>query len=231
MVKDHIAIILARGGSKRLPNKNILDFYSKPMIAWTIEAALAATCVGRVIVSTDCSEIAQCALDWGADVPLLRPYNLSTDVASSTSALLHAISSVDQHPFTALLQPTSPLRTACDIDRSYGALESSKLDACLSVTKVQESPWLMHVMKSGNVCERILPEISGGMRRQDLPVCYRANGAIYLLRTESFLEKQSLAPETFVGYEIEESRALDIDTEEDLNIIKKIFNVLMYILL
>ena len=120
MTNNMLAIIPARGGSKGLPRKNIIDLAGKPLIAWSIQSALKSHTVDRVVVSTDCSKIAQIAKNYGAEVPFLRPNSLATDTATTESAMLHTIFWLEsnQHYFpdnTILLQPTSPFRTSKQI--------------------------------------------------------------------------------------------------------------------
>ena len=122
-----LAIIPARGGSKRLPRKNILDLSGKPLIAWTIEAALNSKYIDRIVVSTDDQEIANISIKHGAEVPFLRPKSLATDDASSIDTVINVLGEIeiiDQHyEYIVLLQPTSPLRTEIDIDKAIELLE------------------------------------------------------------------------------------------------------------
>ena len=210
-----LAVVPARSGSKGLKNKNIRVLAGKPLIAWSIEAALRAECIDRVIVTTDCEKIAECAVRYGAEVPFLRPAHLADDYASSEAVLLHALQAEPfSEEFVVLLQPTSPLRNATDIDKAFSLLVKSSMEACLSVTMVSDSPWLMHSMSDTNICTRLLPRL-GNMRRQDLPPCYQVNGAIYMLRISEFLKNKTLAPETFLGSEMVLSQSIDIDTLQD----------------
>lgn len=114
-----LAVITARGGSKRLPGKNKKDFKGKPLIAWTIEAALSSRYLSRVVVSTDCAEIAKLSLDYGAEVPFLRDSALAQDKTSSSDVLIDVLSKVQKTDYTVLLQPTSPLRHYKHIDKAY----------------------------------------------------------------------------------------------------------------
>ena len=122
-----LAIIPARGGSKRLPGKNIMDLAGKPLIAWTIEAALNSKYIDRVVVSTDDQEISNVSIKYGVEVPFLRPKSLATDDASSIDTIINVLGEIkiiDQHyEYIVLLQPTSPLRTEIDIDKAIELLE------------------------------------------------------------------------------------------------------------
>lgn len=213
-----LAVIPARGGSKGLLRKNILPLAGKPLIGWTIEAALKAACVRRTVVSTDDEEIAEIARMEGAEVPFLRPANLATDTATSADVLRHAIEQCPGFDTVMLLQPTSPSRTSRDIDSAFTILCETNAPSCVSLCPVQESPWLMFQLCGNGRIDRLLPRRQEGERRQDLPSVYRLNGAIYLSRTEAFLSTgQFIGPDT-VGYPMPAERSIDIDTREDFDL-------------
>ena len=134
MIKEGklLALITARGGSKRLPKKNILKLANKPLIAWTIEASLKSPYIDEVIVSTDDVEIAEISRSYGADVPFIRPPELATDNASSIDVLKHAVltlNNLDRHfDYLILLQPTSPLRKATHINEAIKMYVDKKSD-------------------------------------------------------------------------------------------------------
>ena len=213
-----LAVITARGGSKGLPRKNVLPLAGKPLIAWTVEAALRAACVGRVIVSTDDDEIAAAALAAGAEVPFRRPSDLSGDAATSTDVLAHAIGHCPGHAHVALLQPTSPLRGAADIDAAFALMQGRGAPSCVSVCEVSESPWLMFTTDAGGRLELLLPEPEQGLRRQDLPHVYRLNGAVYLAETTWFLQGGRLVGPGTIGHVMPPERSVDIDTAEDFDL-------------
>ena len=148
--KKILAIIPARGGSKRLPRKNILNLAGKPLIAWTIEAALGSKYIDDVIVSTDDNEISTVAKKYGAKVPFIRPDKFSSNHASSISVVLHAIEffqkADERYDYVVLLQPTSPLRTVKNIDESIELLQQKKCDAIVSVCNVDHSPLWCNTM-------------------------------------------------------------------------------------
>lgn len=213
-----LAVITARGGSKGLPRKNLLPCAGQPLIAWTITAALQAQCVGRTIVSTDDPEIARASEAAGADVPFLRPAELADDRASSLDVLRHAIAQCPGYSDVLLLQPTSPLRDSRDIDAAYAQMQQAGAPSCVSLCEVSQSPWLMVGMEADGRIAPLLPEPAAGLRRQDLPPAYRLNGAIYLARTDWFLQGGRLVGEETVGYRMPEDRSIDIDTQADLDI-------------
>ena len=139
--KKLLALIPARGGSKRLPKKNILDLLGKPMISWSIEAALGSKFIDKVIVSTDDKEISDIAENYGVSAPFLRPAELSEDDTSSIDVALHALSEIEQsdidYHYILLLQPTSPLRKSFHIDSAVNLFIEKSADAIVSVTEME----------------------------------------------------------------------------------------------
>jgi len=214
-------VIAARGGSKGLPRKNVLPLGGRPLIAWTIEAACQAKCIGRVIVTTDDLEIADAALAAGAEVPFMRPAQLSTDCATSIDVMVHALTAVPEFESAVLLQPTSPFRTAEDLDRAYAAWVTSNAACCVSINSVAENPWLMFSLSDDGKIERLLPEPASGLRRQDLPPAYVLNGAFYFVKTEQFLSDRSFVGNVTLGSVMPSARSLDIDTQNDLDLARE----------
>jgi len=219
--KNLLAIIPARGGSKRLPRKNILDLAGKPLIAWTIEAALDSKYIDRVVVSTDDQEIADISIKYGADVPFMRPKELASDEATSIDVVLNLLEqfkvSGDVYEYVILLQPTSPLRTANNIDESVELLQSRKSDAIISVCEVEHSPlWCNTIPESGDLSGFINESILN-KRSQDLERYYRLNGAIYLCGTRRLKkEKSFFMKKNCFAYKMKQGQSVDIDNEEDL---------------
>lgn len=211
-----LAIIPARGGSKGLPRKNVLPLGGLPLIAWTVRAALSAPCVARTVVSTDDEEIANAARQAGAEVPFRRPAELASDTATSADVVAHVLESLGWLGPAVLLQPTSPFRTAGDIEAAHTLWRQSGAPGCVSVCAVAESPWLMFGMDGSGALQRLLPEPPGGLRRQDLPRAFILNGALYFLDSARFLQdRQFQHPET-VGYAMPACRSVDIDTAADM---------------
>ena len=136
-----LAIIPARGGSVRLPRKNILPFAGKPLIAWSIEVALSSKFISKVVVSTDDCEIADISRNYGADVPFLRPAELASNTATTIDVIIHAVnyfqSRGENYDYVALLQPTSPLRKKSHIDEAIGLLKEKHADGVISVCKLK----------------------------------------------------------------------------------------------
>lgn len=214
--KSILAVIPARGGSKGIPGKNLYPFANRPLIAWTIDAAMQANCVDRIVVSTDDPEIADTSRDLGADAPFLRPPELATDNAGSLDVLRHSIMACPGYDLVVFLQPTSPLRSAHDIDAAYELMQERSATVCVSVTSVDQSPWLMYAMGTENRISPILPPLEGVTRRQDYPAIYKLNGAIYFWNTIAFLKSRKMVTEESVGYVMPTERSIDIDTLEDV---------------
>jgi N-acylneuraminate cytidylyltransferase len=217
-----LAIIPARGGSKRLPNKNVKELNGKPLIAWTIDAALASPNVNKVVVSTDDNDIAEISLLSGAEVPYIRPHNLSTDTANTVDVIKHAIDfyakSGHYFDFIILLQPTSPLRISADITNAIELLKEKNADAIISVCEVEHSPlWSNTIPLTGSLKSFIKDEVKN-MRSQDLATYYRLNGAIYIVETTKFIEQNSLfLNDNIYAYKMNVENSVDIDNETDFS--------------
>ncbi len=222
MPDECLAVIPARGGSKGIPNKNLVPLGGEPLIAWTIRAARAAGHVRRIIVSTEDSEIAEVSANLGAEVPFMRPSALAQDDTPGTAAPLHALrwlaKNESYHPNQMiLLQPTSPLRQASDIDEAINLLRSRKGDAVLSLTAVHHHPeWMFQMDSSARISHYSTADLN--RNRQELPDRYAENGAIFLVQCERFLAEESWYSERTYGYLMPEERSIDINTESDLRL-------------
>lgn len=215
----NVAIIPARGGSKRLPGKNLRLFAGKPLIAWTIESALTSGCFSRVIVSTDDSDIAVVAQRWGAEVPFLRPSHLATDAASTQDVLAHAMTQMlaedsDDVDYMMLLQPTSPLRQVSDIQAAFRLLEEKNGDAIVSVCESTVPLHLCNQLPDNQAMTNFIAPPSMGAHTKPY---YQLNGAIYLMTRAIALDLGKLyqAPTQTFAYIMPQSRSADIDTELD----------------
>jgi len=224
-----IALIPARGGSKGLPRKNLLLMHGKPLIAHTIEAALKSTAIDRVIVSTDDEEIACVARQYGAEVPFMRPSELASDAASSQDVMLHALQVLQEHGVAihdfCLLQPTSPLRIATQIDAAAELFFDKRADSVLSVTQYDHPvQWAVSIADTGKIDAR---ELVLETRRQDLIPYYRPNGAIYIFKADFFrLCGGVYLGEESYGYVMPPEHSLDIDTPLDFVIAEAIYSYL-----
>jgi len=218
-----LALIPARSGSKGLVGKNIRPLLGKPLIAWTVEEALASKYLDRVIVSTDSLEISKISESYGAEVPFLRPKELATDDAKMMAVVQHALDWLEQqegqrYDLLVLLQPTSPLRAAEDIDRAIEELLLKKAKAIISVCEVDHHPyWANTLPPEGSMKNFIKPEIMD-MNRQELPKFYRLNGAVYIAYLD-YLKKTGgfLGKETF-AYVMPRERSIDIDSAIDFKL-------------
>ncbi|MDC7700857.1 acylneuraminate cytidylyltransferase family protein [Vogesella indigofera] len=216
-----VALITARGGSKGLPRKNVLPAGGKPLMAWTVTAAQEAQCVDRVVLSSDDDEIMAVAAAWGCDVPFRRPGELASDTASSMDVVLHALDQLPGYDYVALLQPTSPLRTAADIDAAFSLLQASGAPSCVSVCEAEQSPYWMYRLAENGKLHALLPERSTASRRQDLPPVYVLNGAIYIARVDWLRATGSFLAEESIAYVMPRERSIDIDNVEDFEIFRR----------
>ena len=216
MKKSIIAVIPARGGSKRLPRKNIKSLAGRPLIQWTIEAANECDLIDEVMVSTDDSEIAEAAIKCGAKVPFIRPDELSNDTSSSIDVVLHTLDYYQKlgvyFDYVMLLQPTSPLRQANHISESIELLYAKKADAIVSVCETEHSPlWANILDESGSMSSFLSDEIKNS-RSQDLPDYFRLNGAIYLVDVQKLRkEKTFMISENIYALKMDRMSSVDID--------------------
>jgi len=218
--KTILAIIPARGGSKGVPRKNIRQIGGKPLIAYTIIAAKASNYVDRVILSSDDVEISEVALRHGCDVPFKRASILSTDTATSAGVIMDALVQCPGYDYLLLLQPTSPLRTSEDIDGCIEACLAHDASACVTVSEVKESPFLMYRLGRDQTMTPILPSVRLDARRQDLESIYSLNGAVYFAKSDWYFEHKSFLGPSTIAYIMPASRSIDLDTEEDFSLLK-----------
>jgi pseudaminic acid cytidylyltransferase len=214
-----IAIIPARGGSRRIPHKNIKCLADKPIIAYTIAAALESSQFERVVVSTDSQEIAQVARQYGAEVPFLRDKELADDFAPVSSvtadALLRLDPQGDKFDSVAQLMANCPLRTAADVRDSYRQFETTCAESQISVVRYGwQNPWWAMRQNERFELEPVFKE-QGTARSQDLPDLYCPTGAIWWARTVVLRQTKTFHVERRTGWEIPWQRGIDIDTFED----------------
>jgi CMP-N-acetylneuraminic acid synthetase len=221
-----LGVVTARGGSKTLPGKNLKLLAGKPLIAYTIEAALQSGALDRVILSTDDPAIADVALACGCEVPFMRPAELARDETAHLPVVEHAvrwmIAHENYHPDAVLtLQPTSPLRRAEDIRGCIELLERSGADSVLSVSEVPAHSHPMRTLRLDANDNAVLfvngaPVRTRVNRRQDLPPAWVMNGAIYLCLTRILLsDSPSLYGDRVVAYRMPADRSVSIDDAED----------------
>lgn len=221
-MKEILAIVPARGGSKGVPRKNIKDLNGKPLIAYTIEAAKASQYIDKVMVSTEDSEIKDVSLKFGGEVPFFRPQQLATDSSPSIDAILYTINRLKEEynyfpKYVCLLQCTSPLRNEKHIDEAFLKLKETNMDAIVSVCEAEVNPYWSNVFK-GDKLDYFLEEGKNITRRQDLPDVYRINGAIYIIKTDVLIENKTFEPDNLTGYIMDNMSSVDIDTSLDFSI-------------
>jgi CMP-N-acetylneuraminic acid synthetase len=221
MLPRILALIPARGGSKGIPRKNIAPLLGRPLLSYSVAAAREATCVDRVLVSTDDAEIAAVATECGADVPFLRPAELATDTAAGLDVARHALDWLAENDgyvpdILVELQPVAPLRLASDIDRAVNLLRTSGADSVVGLVEA-DHPYYLRTL-DGDVMRPFLPDTPEAFRRQDLPTVYRCNGAIIAVRAAVLREQRSFYGRDVRGYVMPPERSIDIDTPLDLRI-------------
>lgn len=222
--RNAIGIIPARGNSKGLPGKNIKNIHGKPLIAWSIEAALQSRSLEEVVVTTDSPEIAEVAKKYGATVPFLRPPHLALDTSPTFDAILHCLDFYKTEKntifdYVTLLEPTSPLREAKDIDLAFEKLVSQKVSSIVGVCKtVSTNPAFLVEMKPDGRLSYLSNSVSNGssLRRQDIQDIYFFEGTIYISKTDTLIEKKTFYHEDTLGYEVPKWKSLEIDDEWDL---------------
>ncbi len=219
--KKIMAVIPARKGSKGIKDKNIKILKGKPLIAYSIEAGLNSKYIDKVIVSTDGEEIANIAKTYGAEVPFLRPKNLSTDTAKTIDAVVHCIDELKKrgeiYDYIVLLQPTQPLRQSWHIDEAIELIFERNEDALVSVSEVRDNPILIRSIDENGYTKNLLKECST-RRRQDFDIYYRVNGAIYINKINESFNKSTSLNDNKLAYIMDSSYDVDIDDLNDFKI-------------
>jgi CMP-N,N'-diacetyllegionaminic acid synthase len=231
--KKVVAVITAREGSKGLPNKNIKMLLGKPLIYYTIKAALGSKFIDRVIVSTDGKEIAKIAKKYGAEVPFLRPAHLATDTAHTPPVVEHAISYLEKEEgykvdIVVTLQPTNPLRTTEHIDLGIKKFLNAKTDSLAGV-KEAFPPWWLFRPKGDKIVSFI--KFKKGinpynLERQQLPKVYQPNGAVYITKRNYLKRSNSVInPKSCAYLLMDEESSLDIDTPRDFKVTEQVLKM------
>ncbi|HAZ36627.1 MAG TPA: acylneuraminate cytidylyltransferase family protein [Clostridiaceae bacterium] len=222
--KKILALIPARGGSKQIINKNIKLLCGKPLISYTIEAALASDYIDDVVISTDSDLIAEISLKYGGQVPFMRPKELAGDESKTIDVAIHAINALIKmgrnYDYLVLLQPTSPLRTKDDIDSAIKIIIDGDISSLVSVREVKENPALMRTIENNKL--KNIMDFNGSLRRQDLPKYYIFNGAIYINSIDMLLKQKKFVDEKTYPYVMDYERSIDIDEILDFKIVELI---------
>jgi pseudaminic acid cytidylyltransferase len=214
----NICVIPARGGSKRIPGKNIKQFHGKPIIAWSIEAALESQCFDRIVCSTDSEDIAKVARQYGAETPFLRPEIISDDHVTIAPVIAHSIEFYEKEvgaiDFVCCIFATAPFIQSFDIQKSLEIIKTKNIDYCFSATSysfpIQRS---IFINKDGR-CKMFQPE-TYDKRSQDLEDMYHDAGQFYWGKASSWLENKNIFSEQSIPYLLPRYQVQDIDTEED----------------
>lgn len=212
-----VAIIPARGGSKSIPRKNIIDFCGKPLIAWSIEQALASKYISNVYVTTDNKEISNVSKAYGAKI-IWRPHELATDTASSEDALLHAISNIEKTgkiDFVVFLQPTSPIRDTNDVDKAVEEFYSKKADSLFSAAVLED----FCIWEEANHGVRSITfDYKNRGRRQDRLPYFLENGSIYIFKPDILKQNNNRLGGTIALYHMPFWKSYEIDAIEDIEV-------------
>lgn len=219
--KKILAIIPARSGSRGLPGKNTRMLCGKPLIAWTIIESLSSKYLDKVAVSTDDGHIAMLSKRYKAQAPFIRPKKLATSSAKVIDVLIHAIGYFEnigeRYDLIMLLQPTSPLRRACDINGSIELFFKKKAQAIISVCQNEHHPWWSNTLETGFSMAGFNKKAIANKNRQFLPVFYRINGAIYLADTGYLKTKKSFLGKDTFAFIMPQERSVDIDNKLDFD--------------
>ncbi len=220
-----LGLVVARGGSKGLPGKNLRPLGGHPLVAWAVHAGRTTPAIDRVIISTDDAAIADVARHYSAEVPFMRPAELAADDSPVLEAILHALEQVEQpgEMFDAVcvLQPTAPFRDPAEIAEAIGELAADpSADSIVSLAQVEdEHPRRLRRIADGVVCQYLTSAgDQEGQQRQDHvdEPAYRRSGDFYIARRSTLLEKRSLYGDRVLPYVVPSWRAVNVDTARDL---------------
>mgnify|MGYP000096530266 CR=1 FL=1 len=222
---SRVAVIPARGGSKRIPGKNIKEFFGQPLIAWSIKAAQQSRLFDSIFVSTDSEDIAVIANEWGAETPFRRPPSLADDFTGVEAVFLHALRYLkdtgENMQYACCLQPTAPLLTGQTISECFELMKAKRAPVAMTVTSFAYPVWRALTLTKGRL-EFQWPKYQMS-RSQDLPELLHDAGQCYWVDVPRFLEDPRFFNENAVGYRVERWQAQDIDTEEDWRMIEMMF--------
>jgi CMP-N,N'-diacetyllegionaminic acid synthase len=217
-----LGVITARGGSKGLPRKNVLELNGKPLIAWTIDSAKRSRYLDKVVVSTEDKEIARISRKFNAEV-IDRPKELATDAATSIEVIKHAVSFLEKNEkykpeIVVILQPTSPLRDESEIDAAIKKLIETGADSVISVSEYETSPFLAYTLDSADRMDLLIKSGYNSSRRQDIPKAYKPNGAVYAVKTDTLMKENKILGKDTRALIMQKERSVDIDSGIDLKL-------------
>ena len=224
----NIAIIIARSGSKGLKDKNIRLLNGKPLMAYTIEAAIKSKCFDTVMVSTDSVKYKKIAEEYGAEVPFLRSKVNSKDKTSPWDVVKEVLDKYKEmgkeYDTLCLLQPTSPLRDDKDIKKAYKLFVDKKANAIASMCELECSIHLVNKLPKSLSMDNFIPEKNYNKRRQDIEPYYRFNGALYISKVKTFYKDMNIYKHKCYAYIMDRNKSYDIDNKFDLKIVETIMN-------
>ncbi|MDZ4677697.1 MAG: acylneuraminate cytidylyltransferase family protein [Oligoflexia bacterium] len=214
--KRILGVMIARGGSKGLPRKNLKLAGGKPLIAWTIEVAKKSKYLDRFVLSSEDLEIIEVAKKWGCEVPFVRPMELADDNVPGVDTVVHAVKTLPGFDYVVMLQPTSPLRTVDDLDDCIKYCVEREANVCASVTDPEKPPHWVFKMDGNNILHPIIDGANSlPQYRQILPKAYLLNGAMFMARTDWLLKHKKFLTDETLGYMMPRSRSIDVDTDMD----------------
>lgn len=220
-----VAVIPARSGSKGIPNKNLVELGGKPLISWSIEAAIKSKCIDKIIVTSDGDDILEVASQYDEVVLVRRPEELAQDNTPTAPVIVHALNelTIDQksYDYLILLQPTSPLRTAVDIDGAFESIVKSEANSLISVVEPSHHPLKCFKANDDGFIEGLINNEHPFMPRQELPKVFQPNGAIYIISIEAFLQSESFFTDKTKAYIMPANKSIDVDTMEDIQQIEQ----------
>ena len=221
--KRILAVIPARGGSKGVPRKNIIEIGGHPLIKYTIDCGKNSKYLDRVIVSTEDLIIKRVAEENGGDVPFLRPAKLAEDTSKTIDCIIHAVDTLksfgETYDYVMILQNTVPLRKSWHVDEAIEKIFASEERSLVSVTEVEEHPILMRTLNEDDTVENLL-HMNSTMRRQDFPKFYKVDGAIYIQKIDEEFNLNTSLNDGKIGYVIERKYTTDIDNYIDIKIVE-----------
>ena len=221
--KKILAVIPARGGSKGIPSKNIIEVGGKPLIQYTIDCAKHSRYIDRAVISTDSEEIKKVCIECGGDVPFMRPKELALDTSKTIDCIVHAVNTLKEmgetYDYVMIIQNTVPLRKSWHVDESIEKLIDSKERSLVSVTEVEQHPILMRTINEDGTVKNLLP-MSSTMRRQDFPKFYKVDGAIAIQKIDEEFNLNTSINDGRLAYIMDSKYSTDIDSYIDIKVIE-----------
>tara|TARA_R110001632_G_scaffold28927_2_gene76999 strand:+ start:22349 stop:23029 length:681 start_codon:yes stop_codon:yes gene_type:complete len=218
-----LAIIPARGGSKGILKKNLIDVAGKPLIAWTIEAALNSKYIDTIVITSDNKEILKFSSSYEKVINIERPTSLAEDSSPTEPVISHVLETIknaSNYDYLILLQPTSPLRTSEDIDAAIDLISSSAATSLISVTQLNHHPLKSFIKDEKGYLKGVVNNEYPFMPRQELPEAFQPNGAIYVVEVKEFLKNNKLFTQKTIEFLMLSSKSIDVDSLKDVKTIE-----------